>query len=156
MLELQISWRQGGKLTLLFVLLSMALQLQAEVYKWVDEQGRVHFSDRPDAGASTEIKIKEQQPQSSDGQNDRQLQMQRMLDVYAEERADKKEAQQKQQAERKKRKQNCARAKDRYNTHIRARGIYNLGNDGERQYLSEAERTRHIKQLKSDIARWCN
>jgi hypothetical protein len=134
----------------------IALPLHAEVYKWVDEQGRVHFSDRPDEAASTEITIKEQQPpQSSEGQDDRKSRMQRMLDVYAEERAEKKEAQQKQQAEEKKRKQYCIRAKDRYNTHLRARGIYDLGDDGERRYLSEEERASHIKQLKSEIARWC-
>ncbi|MGD8913531.1 MAG: DUF4124 domain-containing protein [Candidatus Thiodiazotropha sp.] len=156
MLELEINWRQVGKLTPLLVLFLMALPLYAEVYKWVDEEGRVHFSDRAEGATSTEIQIREQQQlQSSDGQYDRQLKMQRMLDVYAEERAEKKEAQQKQQAEAKKRKQYCARAKDRYKTHIRASGIYDLGDDGERRYMSEEERARHIKQLKSEIARWC-
>ncbi|MEW8285209.1 MAG: DUF4124 domain-containing protein [Candidatus Thiodiazotropha endolucinida] len=142
--------------SLLFVLLMAGLQLQAEVYKWVDEQGRVHFSDRPVTGESTEIRIREQEsPQPAAGQHDRQMEMRRMLDVYAEERAEKKEAKQKQLAERKRRKQNCVRAKDRYNSHLRATGIYNLGNDGERRYLSEQERARHIKRLKADITRWC-
>jgi 2-polyprenyl-6-methoxyphenol hydroxylase-like FAD-dependent oxidoreductase len=156
MLELQMNWRLGVNLTLIVVLMSLALQLQAEVYQWVDEQGRVHFSDRPNEDGSTGIKIKEQQDApTSDGPSERQQKMQRMLDVYAEERAEREEAKQKQQAELKKRKQYCARAKDRYNSHTRATGIYNLGSDGERRYLSEEERARHIKQLKSDIARWC-
>jgi hypothetical protein len=156
MLELQMNRRLGAKLTLLVVLMSLAVQIQAEVYKWVDEQGRVHFSDRPNDAGSTGIKIKEQQDApASDGPSDRQQKMQRMLDVYAEDRAERKEAKQKQQAEQKKRKQYCARAKDRYNSHIRARGIYSLGSDGERRYLSEKERAGHLKQLKSDIARWC-
>ncbi|MES9818084.1 MAG: DUF4124 domain-containing protein [Candidatus Thiodiazotropha sp.] len=142
--------------SLLFVLLMAGLPLQAEVYKWVDEQGRVHFSDRPVTGESTEIRIREQEsPQPTAGQDDRQKEMQRMLDVYAEERAERKEAKQKQLAERKKRKQNCVRAKDRYSSHLRATGIYNLGNDGERRYLSDEERARHIRRLKADIARWC-
>jgi hypothetical protein len=157
MLELQIDWRRGARLTLFLVLMSLALSLRAEVYKWVDEQGRVHFSDRPDAGESTGIKIKEQPAaQPSDGQSDRQQKMQRMLDVYAEERAEKKEARQKQQAEREKRKQYCAHARDRYKSHIRASGIYDLGSDGKRRYLSEEERARHIKRMKSEIDRWCN
>ncbi|MES9814319.1 MAG: DUF4124 domain-containing protein [Candidatus Thiodiazotropha sp.] len=142
--------------SLLFVLLMAGLPLQAEVYKWVDEQGRVHFSDRPVTGEPTEIRIREQEsPQPTAGQDDRQKEMQRMLDVYAEERAERKAAKQKQLAERKKRKQNCVRAKDRYSSHLRATGIYNLGNDGERRYLSDEERARHIKRLKADIARWC-
>jgi hypothetical protein len=143
---------------MLFILLFTAtLQLHAGVYKWVDENGRTHFSDRPMTGESTAITIKRKDPeQPSAGDSDRNLKMQRMLDVYEEERAEKKEAKRKQQAERKKRKQNCVRARDRYNTHLRARGIYDFNKDGKRQYLDESERTRHMKKLKSDIARWCN
>jgi hypothetical protein len=156
MLDLTFNWRQLCTLCLFFLLMMVGLHLQAEVYKWVDDEGRVHYSDRSVTGASTAIKIREgETPQSSSADDDRQLKMRRMLDVYAEERAEKKEAKQKQQAERQKRKQNCARAKDRYNSHLRARGIYNLGNDGKRQYLSDEERTSHINSLKAEIARWC-
>ncbi|MES9943538.1 MAG: DUF4124 domain-containing protein [Candidatus Thiodiazotropha sp.] len=155
--ELKKRLRDHYPLILLFLLLIITFQLHAGVYKWVDDKGRVHFSDRPVTGQSEEVNIKQQEAaQPSAGQHDRKLKMQRMLDVYQEERAEKKEAKQKQQAERKKRKQNCARAKDRYNSHVRARGIYDLNKEGERQYLSEAERARHMKRLKSDIARWCN
>lgn len=31
----------------------------AEIYRWTDEQGRVHFSERPVAGAET-VKVKPQ------------------------------------------------------------------------------------------------
>ena len=156
MLELNIRRRDKYSLVPLFLFFIATFQLHAGVYKWVDEKGRVHFSDRPVTDQSTEINIKQQETgQPSAGQDDRKLKMERMLDVYEEERAEKKEAKQKQQAERKKRKQNCARAKDRYNSHVRARGIYNLNKDGDRQYMSDAERARHMKRLKSDIARWC-
>lgn len=157
MLELKMRMRYQYPLVVFFLLLMGTFQLHAGVYKWVDDKGRVHFSDRPVTGQSEEITIKQQEAgQPSAGQHDRKLKMQRMLDVYQEERTEKKEARQKQQAERKKRKQNCVRARDRYNSHVRARGIYDLNKEGERQYLSEAERTRHMKRLKSDIARWCN
>lgn len=156
MLIMKTGWRMLVKPTLLSGLLLMAPHLRAEVYKWVDEEGRVHFSDRPEASASTEIKTRERQSaQPLEEEHERRQKMQRMLDVYAEERAEKKEAKQRQLAERKKRKQNCTLAKDRYNSHIRARGIYSLGNDGERRYMSDEERARHIKRLRADIARWC-
>ncbi|MES9969096.1 MAG: DUF4124 domain-containing protein [Candidatus Thiodiazotropha sp.] len=135
----------------------VTLQLHAGVYKWVDDKGRVHFSDRPVDGQSTQINIRQKSvDEASPGPEDRKSKMQRMLDVYQEERAERKEAKQKQQAERKQRKQNCVRAKDRYNSHLRASGIYDLNKDGERQYLSETQRARHMKRLKSEIARWCN
>ncbi|MES9992513.1 MAG: DUF4124 domain-containing protein [Candidatus Thiodiazotropha sp.] len=150
-----------GSWAVFFLLLFLASilplsQLQAGVYKWVDENGRVHFSDRPTAAESTEVQIKQQERTApSADQHDRKLKMQRMLDVYKEDREEKREAKQKQQQEKKKRKQNCARAKDRYNSHIRARGIYEYDKQGERRYLSEKERSSHMKRLKSEIARWC-
>lgn len=144
----------------LLILLSACIfspcQLQAGVYKWVDENGRVHFSDRPTASESTEVRIKQQERTApSADQHNRKLKMQRMLDVYQEEREEKREAKQKQQEAKTRRKQNCARAKDRYNSHVRARGIYNYDKNGERQYLSDDERARHMKSLKSEISRWC-
>ncbi|MBT2989558.1 MAG: hypothetical protein B6D72_05605 [gamma proteobacterium symbiont of Ctena orbiculata] len=154
--ELRKGWRGLFSLFLLSLFLSPVFHLQAGVYKWVDENGRVHFSDRPTAAESTEVEIKQQERSApSADQHNRQLKMQRMLEVYQEDREEKKEAKQKQQEEKAKRKQNCARAKDRYNSHVRARGIYRYDKDGERQYLSDEERTRHMKSIKAEIARWC-
>ena len=38
----------------LFLLLTIvfSVSVSAEVYKWVDDEGRVHFGDRPDAGSN--------------------------------------------------------------------------------------------------------
>lgn len=41
------------KKTLFILMLGMALNLNAEVYKWVDSDGNTHFSDVPHAGAET-------------------------------------------------------------------------------------------------------
>ncbi|MBT2997139.1 MAG: DUF4124 domain-containing protein [Candidatus Thiodiazotropha sp. (ex Ctena orbiculata)] len=45
--ELRKGWRGLFSLFLLSLFLSPVFHLQAGVYKWVDENGRVHFSDRP-------------------------------------------------------------------------------------------------------------
>ncbi|MCU7929688.1 MAG: DUF4124 domain-containing protein [Candidatus Thiodiazotropha sp. (ex Codakia rugifera)] len=140
---------------LFFVLLFETCQLEAGVYKWIDEQGRVQFSDRPVTGKSTEVKIKDHSPSPVQIDEDRKQKTRRMLDVYKEDRAAKKEASQKQKEKKKKRKQNCVRAKDQYASHSRASGIYDFGKDGDRRYLSDVERNRHMKKLKAEIARWC-
>jgi hypothetical protein len=156
MVDVKINFREVSIISLLIGLSLVTPYLQAEVYRWVDDKGRVHYSDRPVTGESTAIKIREGEATTAPAEQDeRQLKMRRMLDVYAEERAEKQEAKQKQKAERQQRKQNCARAKDRYNSHLRASGIYTLGNQGERQFLSNDERTKHMKKLKAEIARWC-
>jgi hypothetical protein len=131
--------------------------LYAGVYKWTDEQGRVHFSDRPDSESSTEVKI-QQAPSSgtSNGSSQhRQQKMRKMLDALEEERIEKRETEQKAKKEREKRKKKCRYAKDRYNSHNRASGIYSYQKDGQRSYLSDDERKSHMKKLKADIERWC-
>ena len=143
------------RVTLVSIIFSQSLY--AGVYKWTDEHGRVHFSDRPVSDSSTEVKIKQTPSSESSGSSpqQRQQKMRKMLDAFEEERSEKKEAKQKAKQEREKRKKKCIYAKDRYNSHNRARGIYNYQKDGERSYLSEAERKNHMKKLKADVDRWC-
>ncbi|MES9939770.1 MAG: DUF4124 domain-containing protein [Candidatus Thiodiazotropha sp. 6PLUC2] len=141
----------------LFIAIVYPQMLHAGVYKWTDEQGRVHFSDRPVSESSTEVKIRPAPSNSSSNEipEKRQQKMKRMLDSYQEDRSNKKEARQKAKKEKEKRKAKCIYAKDRYKSHNRARGIYNFKKDGERSYMSDAERQSHMKQLKADVDRWC-
>ena len=153
-LELSPHW----VLMLFFFLLMAAPGLDAGIYKWTDEQGRVHFSDRPVDDSSSEVKIRQSpatETPSNEERQQRDLKMKRMLDAFEEDRANKKEAKQKQRQEREKRKRNCLLAKDRYNSHNRARGIYSYKKDGERRYLNDSERQSHMKKLKADVERWC-
>ncbi|MEJ2620758.1 MAG: DUF4124 domain-containing protein [Candidatus Thiodiazotropha sp.] len=135
-----------------------SLNLYAGVYKWTDENGQVHFSDRPVSESSTEVKIK-QPPSSgspSNSSQQRQQNMRKMLNALEEERSEKREAKLKAKQEREKRKRKCIYAKDRYSSHNRASGIYSYKKDGQRSYLSDDERKSHMKKLKADIERWCN
>jgi hypothetical protein len=131
--------------------------LYAGVYKWTDEQGRVHFSDRPVSESSTEIKIKQAPSSNASGSSPqhRQQKMRKMLDALEEERIEKREAEQKAKQDQEKRKKKCLYAKDRYNSHNRATGIYSYQEDGQRNYLSDDERKSHMRKLKADIDRWC-
>jgi hypothetical protein len=142
---------------LFLVLFAVVTDLQAGVYKWTDENGKVHFSDRPVSESSTEVKIRQAPTDSSTNEapQERQLKMKRMLDAFEEDRNKKKEAKQKAKKDREKRKKLCLYAKDRFNSHNRATGIYNYKKDGQRHYLSEEERKSHMKKLKAEIDRWC-
>jgi hypothetical protein len=137
--------------------LLIAPDLNAEVYKWRDEQGRIHYSDRPVSESSTEVKIRQAPPGAprASTTHQRQEKMRRMLDAYDEARSDKKEAKLKAKKEREKRKMKCVYAKDRYQQHRGATGIYNFDEAGNRRYLNEADRKRHMQKLKAEVAHWC-
>lgn len=76
---------------LLLVMLLLALPVQAEVYTWVDEKGRVHYADTRPEGEDTlsaEIEIKNSQMQVL-GEGERQL-----LERYEADREQRAQAEQ--------------------------------------------------------------
>ncbi|WP_330178236.1 DUF4124 domain-containing protein [Candidatus Vondammii sp. HM_W22] len=99
------------------LLCSAVYSANAGVYKWVDDDGNVHFGDRPSMHKdSSEVKIKKSpennggsSPQSAEESKDLRR---KMLQVYGEERAAKQEAMAKKRAEACKREINCINAGD--------------------------------------------
>ncbi len=129
----------------------------AAVYQWTDAQGQVHYSDRPVAETAREVPIKTPDASPASGMDDgaREERTRRMLDVYQEDREKKRQQRQEQLEDREKRKRNCILAKDRYQSHSQASGIYSFRKDGERQYMDDAARQRHMQKLKADVDKWC-
>jgi hypothetical protein len=147
-----------SKCTLVLHLIWLPGVTVADVYQWTDDQGQVHYSDRPVADTAREVPIKpfpsEPLTPDKDGAS-REERTRRMLDVYQEDREKKQQARKKESAEREKRKRNCIVAKDRYQSANRARGIYSFKKDGERQYMDEAARAKYMRKLKTNIEKWC-
>ncbi|MDJ0806177.1 MAG: DUF4124 domain-containing protein [Gammaproteobacteria bacterium] len=141
----------------ILLLMFSGLLAAAEVYKWTDEQGRVHFSDRPLDEKSEQVQVtpSPQLNQSPLEQAEREKRRQRLLEVYREDRA-------KQQAQAAKRKhaklekqQKCRNAKRRHDRFNHAGGIYDENEQGERRYLNQQERARFMTELQAEIERWC-
>ena len=63
-------------------LLILSLPVAAQVYKWTDEDGNVHFGDKPRGTDSQEVKIRDSSPgvpvSTSPGVNDLQRRLDRM------------------------------------------------------------------------------
>ena len=129
----------------------------AGVYRWVDDQGRVHFGDRPESEAASEVKIRIE-PQSSPPAADeaeRSRHRRRLLEIYQEDREARKEAARKQKEERTKRAAECARARDKLAQLSSAGSLYNKGPDGGRRYLSFEERDRYLAGLRKEVSQLC-
>ncbi|MBL8503398.1 MAG: DUF4124 domain-containing protein [Rhodocyclaceae bacterium] len=132
---------------LLVLLAGLALQAQAQggLYKWIDEKGVVHYSDKPPAGkAGEKLKAKSQPPldAASSPQRSRswQEQLQDSNERRYQEEKQQKEAQQKaQEAEQK-----CLRARNALDTLKREMPLYRVNKEGERDYMADEERRRLI------------
>ncbi len=139
-----------------FLILLLPLLAHAEIVKWVDDKGKVHYSDQPPATAKTPktLNIKNQPGASAPAQKslaDQELEF-RKRQMEAEDAA-KKAAEDKKQAETAQ--QNCASA--RANLKMLQDGVrmtkYN--EKGERVFLDDADRAKAIAEAQRAVSDWC-
>ncbi len=136
------------------------ISADAAVYRWVDENGRTQFGDRPPAGRKAdEVKIRKQAQPGGAGapanaEQRRELQ-QRMLDAYRDEREAKQQAREKKAAQAAKRKRACAQAKDQLRSFEAAGSLYKLQPDGSRRYLSDQEYQSVLRKTRERVKQYC-
>ena len=129
----------------------------AGVYKWVDEQGKVHYGDKPQ-GKDAETGDLAPPPPSAPPPTtteDRAEKQRRLLDAYADEREQKQKEAEKKKAEKAEADRKCALAKDRLRRFQRAGYLYELDEKGERQILSDADRAKETREAEADVKKWC-
>jgi hypothetical protein len=135
----------------------VVLPAAAEVYKWTDAQGRVHYGDRaPDQ----DVKPMDINPHgnSTSGVADdarRQENTRRLLRAFDEENRIKQEQQRKQQARESQRAKRCAEARDRRSRYRDARALYDFDKQGRRYFLSEEQRRQAEARAVRDVRQWC-
>jgi hypothetical protein len=151
--KLTRSTRAAATLFLLFII----FPVQAEIYKWVDANGKTHFSDKPLGEKVEEIKIKlspaiERSPEEAGARKER---ADNFLRAREEERAIKKKAIAEKKKDKKERKRKCLAAQKEFGRLSRARVIYYDGKDGKRDFIGDDERTRVLAAAKAEIKKWC-
>ena len=143
-------------LQLLF--LTIPFLADASVYKWVDENGKVHYGDNPKASQpSIELQIDDTSPAVArpGGDMSREEKRERLLQSMQEDRLEKQEQREKQRAQKKENRQKCNRARDRMRHYERAQALYRLDKDGNRVYISDAQRAKATKKLQTNINKYC-
>ena len=145
-----------------FVLLasfSSALQAEQEVYRWVDDDGVVHFADRPvDPRAQrTGLHFESTNPDS--------VQKRLMQRDYEENQAAASETEQAESAaieatrraeEARTRDLQCNAARERYQVYTTAPQLYETLPGGERRYLTENELAAAREEAQADVDKWCD
>ena len=133
------------------VLLLAHPAVAAEVYRWTDEQGRVHYGERPPAQGAERLDLPATGSPSTTpdaSATERRARQQRLLDAYAYERERKQAAQAEAAAREQELAQECARLQ-RYWRRLSFSGpIYIKGDAGERRYLSDQQRAAEIERLR--------
>ena len=132
-------------------------QAIAEIYKWVDENGKVHFSDKPINDKSKQVQMKrqpsEQEIQQAKERAARVIQHQRKLNEIRSE-----EASEVQQANAKRDKlaaELCRNAKQEMKYMNGKYVNYTTNEKGERYYLTDQEKNELAAELEKVIAENC-
>ena len=150
------------RLTLL--ILAFPFLLGAEIYKWVDKEGVVHFSERPERNTAPEkISVT-----SGGGSRSRAPQPTALADPSEDSGAQPLSPQQRAMQDQLNqeettrlqdiavaRGENCKVAQERFDNLTQYARIRMRGNDGEYRVLSEDQRLSEINQAKADVVEFC-
>lgn len=141
------------KLPVSFAALLLALVVpvaSAQVYKWVDDKGRVHYGEKPPAGSkSSSVKPPAATPQAPAKTQDLQSQERDFRRRRIKQGQD--EAKAARDAAR--REANCNIARERLEIGEKA-ALYRR-EKGERVFLSDAEQKAAVNKLRADVNQYC-
>ena len=127
----------------------------AEIFKWVDEDGNVHYGDKP-TKTSEQLNIDTHQPGvSMDIDETRAERRQRLTESLTNDRLDRKKQKKEAQEKAGKLNRRCASAKDRLRRYKNSGKLYDLDKVGNRNILSDKKRDKAIANLQKDIRKNC-
>ena len=143
-----------GVVSLLLVLMVVSGPLWARgAYKWVDDDGIVHYSDRMRGTQASVISvdIKEPEPAETDDSQAAADEKQDPTTDKDQVAANAKAAKEQQKL----RKANCAQAREQLATNESLSRMYRAGKNGERVYLTDKERGDVIRRSLDSVKYWC-
>jgi hypothetical protein len=147
------------------ILLGGATLLHAELYRWVDAEGRVHYTDTPppaNARKSEELQRPRRAapatpvPDGDARQPGTPAEQEAAFRKRQLEKAEQQAEQERARKEAETKKRNCDSARSQL-AGLQAGGrITRYNAQGEREYLSEQEIQSSIVRAEKSVADWCN
>lgn len=142
-------------LLLALIACTAATPLSAEIYKWVDENGKTHYSDTAHDEKAETVQIKNT-PELDPGHDVRKQKQQRLLKVLDEERQQAKQQKAEVAAAELERKANCSKARKDLQNIQNASFLYKKSDDPLNPTVySDEERAKIAEDAKKAVAHWC-
>lgn len=137
---------------IILLVFGLCLTANADIWKWVDENGNVHYGDMP----ANEYANNAQLVRSTSGHRPAATSSDSRTDTSRGEGIDSEENSQEQQAREDAQAYYCKQARDIYRSYVAAPRLYRTGDDGQREYLSDEEMAATIANAEASVAEWCN
>jgi hypothetical protein len=126
------------------------------MYRWVDSQGHVHYSQTPPAGTAVKpqvVEVQKPQPYAVDpavAAQNQQVSQQAAVQAQADARDAEQVARNKALQD-----QNCQRLKAKLQILEQANLMFTMDADGQRHYESDADHEKAIQQARDELASQC-
>lgn len=136
---------------LLFLLLLPGLAT-AEIYRWTDANGQVHFGQRPAGPGAERVEVAPQVIENDPATRERLQRTERFYDARRQEQA---QASAESAERRAKQDKECRELRSRLAQMPEGRRYYRPGNDGQRHYYSDEELDAARRQLRDRVSERC-
>lgn len=138
---------------LVFGLLMLPALACAEIYRWTDAQGQVHFSEKPAGAGAEQVQVKPQVVERDTATREREQRTEQYFDARREERA---QAATRAASARAERSKECGELRDRLQQIQRDGRYFTRDANGEPVYYSADEVDAARSRLSSQIAARCS
>ncbi|WP_339907243.1 DUF4124 domain-containing protein [Pseudomonas guineae] len=125
----------------------------AEIYRWTDANGHVHFGQRPAVAGAEKVEVKPQVVERDQLTREREERTSRFYDARREEQAQASAVATERQV---KRAQECRELSKRLASIPEGRSYYRDEADGQRSYYSDKQIDTARQQLQSRVAERCS
>jgi len=139
----------------LFLFLSTSAS-QAEIYKWVDDEGKIHYGDKPSINSDSEaLDVNIDKSGNQDSTKHRKDRQEKLLESLEESRKRKEEAAEKKKKDIESQKRKCALAKRTLKGYERAGYLYGLDKEGNKVIRTNEEREKATEAQRKKVKKLC-
>lgn len=145
-------------LLMMVCLLALLPAAAADVYRWTDENGQVHYGQRPPPSGADRLELPETGAIEAGVDTEiqqRRARQQRLLDSYDYEREQKRAEQAREAEDRQQAATRCAKLQQYWRRLSYGGPVYHTGADGEREYLSDQQRAAEKAKIRPAFVRAC-
>ncbi|MEX0899269.1 MAG: DUF4124 domain-containing protein [Gammaproteobacteria bacterium] len=127
----------------------------AQVYKWTDDEGRVHYSDTPPGDVEATLLPIESADTDLEATLREQVARERELELREQTDADAAEDAEAEAAHRAAVERACVQARERVAMLESARRISRVDADGNRRSYNEEQRAAALAEARQQVTEWC-
>lgn len=147
------------RILILGLSLAFAAGASAQLYRWVDKDGRVRYTDTPPPAGVQSRKLGAPAPDAAaQGASKGPLTPAEQEQAFRKRRLEAQKAAEKSELARKEaeaKQQNCARAQEYLRTLESGQRVTRTNAQGEREFIDDATRARETQAARQAVRDWC-